>query len=61
MSEEQFRNEKLYQSTMHMVRSLLKNGLISKEEYGQIDTIMTEKYQPTLGGLFSDIDLINSP
>ena len=58
MSKEEFRNEKLYQTTMHIARKMLKSGLISEEEYRQINTIFTEKYQPTLGTLFADIDLL---
>ena len=58
MSKEDFKNEKLYQTTMHIARKMLKSGLISEEEYRQIDTIFTEKYQPTLGTLFADIDLL---
>ena len=57
MSKEEFRNEKLYQTTMHIARQMLAEGLIS-EEYRQIDTIFTEKYKPTLGTLFADIDLL---
>ena len=58
MSKEEFRNEKLYQTTMHIARQMLAEGLISEEEYRQIDTIFTEKYKPTLGTLFADIDLL---
>jgi ribonuclease HII len=58
MSSEQMKREKLYQATMSLVRNMLENGLISREEYAVIDTKMREKYNPTLGTLFSDIDLI---
>lgn len=58
MSKEQMRREKLYQITMSMAKRMLDDGLISKEEYAIIDTKMKEKYQPTLGTLFADIDLI---
>ena len=57
MSNEQFENEKLYQATMSVVRSMLEKELITAVEYEQIDTIMREKYKPTLGTLFSDIRL----
>lgn len=59
MSKEQMRCEKLYQATMRVARKMLDDGLISKEEYAVIDTKMLEKYSPTLGTLFADIDLIN--
>jgi len=58
MTDSQLRNEKLYQCTMALARSMLGKGLISKDEYRRINTIFTEKYAPTLGTLFADIDLI---
>lgn len=58
MSKEHMRREKLYQITMSIAKRMLADGLISKEEYAMIDTKMKEKYQPTLGTLFADIDLI---
>ena len=57
MNEEQFNNEKLYQVTMTIVRSMLDKGMISTDEYTQIDTMMQEKYKPSLGTLFTDIRL----
>ena len=58
MSKEQMQREKLYQATMCMVKRLLGLEIISKEEYAEIDTKMREKYEPSLGTLFADIDLI---
>lgn len=57
MSKEEFRNEKLYQTTMHLDRKMLEEGVVSEEEYRQIDTIFLEKYKPVFGTLFSDISL----
>lgn len=57
MSKEELRNEKLYQTTMHLARKMLEEGIISEEEYRQIDTIFLEKYKPVFGTLFSDISL----
>ena len=57
MSKEEFRNEKLYQTTMHLARKMLEEGIISEEEYRQIDTIFLEKYKPVFGTLFSDLPL----
>ena len=57
MSKEDFRNEKLYQTTMHLARKMLEEGIISEEEYRRIDTIVLEKYKPVFGTLFSDISL----
>lgn len=55
MSKEQLKNEKLYQATMSVIRRMLENGLISEEEYRQIDTMFLEKYRPVFGTLFSEI------
>ena len=53
MNEDQFEREKLYQATMNMFRSMLKNGLINEEQYAIIYTKMLQKYQPLLGTLFA--------
>ena len=55
VSKEDFRNEKLYQATMGMARKMLSEGLISEEEYRQIDTIFLAKYQPVFGTVCSEI------
>jgi hypothetical protein len=36
---------------MAVARTMLRNGIITKEEYCQIDTIFLDKYRPLLGGL----------
>jgi hypothetical protein len=53
MRKEEFQNEKLYQTTMQIAQKMLKEGIISEEEYRQIDTIFLEKYKPVFGTLFS--------
>ena len=58
MNKVQMRRDKLYQITMSMVKKMLADGLISKEEYTKIDIEMKEKYKPIFSTLFSDIDLI---
>ena len=45
------------QTTMHMVRKLFEDGVITEKEYRQIDTIFLEKYHPIFGTLLSDISL----
>ena len=57
MSEEDFRQEKLYQATMHILRSIRSEGLINGGEYKQAEQLMVEKYHPVLGALFSNISL----
>ena len=60
MSTEQLLNQARYQAAMNMAKGLLDDGVITKEEYAEIDTIMTGKYDPFFGTLFSEIDLINT-
>ena len=55
MTEEQFDREKRYQASMNMFQTMLKNGLITEEQYAIIDTKMLEKYRPLLGTLFAEI------
>ena len=54
MSKEEMRNEKLYQTTMHIARKMLNDGIISEDEYRRVDKIFLEKYKPVFGTLFSD-------
>lgn len=54
MNEDQFEREKLYQASMNMFQAMLKDGIITEEQYAIIDTKMREKYQPIIGTLFSD-------
>lgn len=61
MSKEEFRNEKLYQTTMHLARKMLEEGVVLEEEYRRIDTIFLEKYKPVFGTLFLDISLTSKP
>ena len=58
MANEQMQNEKLFQGTMLMAKNLLKQGIISDEEYEQIDTMFRQKYAISLSTLFTDIRLI---
>lgn len=54
MTKKEFKNEKLYQTTMSVAKKMLSDGLITEEEYRQIDTIFIEKYRPVFGTLFSE-------
>lgn len=58
MSDEQFRNQKLYLATMHIAKSLVEQGIISKKQYKEINTKFTEKYAQKSCTLFTEIDLI---
>ena len=47
-----------YCSAMAQARRMLFLRLITKEEYGKIDTMMLHKYGLSLGSLFRDMTLI---
>lgn len=60
VTSKEFQNEAMYQTTMSIVKNLLKEGVISKEEYEELGTIFAEKYPNFLGGLLFNIDLIDT-
>ena len=44
-----------YRIAMSMAKSMLNKGIITKEEYAKIDTIMTENAELSLDTIFSEI------
>jgi hypothetical protein len=58
MNEQEFRNERLYNATMIQVKKLLQMGLISEQNYWQINTKMKAKYRPISDGLVSEYELL---
>ena len=58
MTKERMEEEKRYLATMSIAKNLLKQGIISEEEYCQIDTKFKEQYAVSLSTLFTDINLI---
>jgi len=46
MTKEQMTAEIKYQASIAPFVSMLKNGLITADEYRKIDTILTQKYRP---------------
>lgn len=58
MDKEQFRAEKLYQMSLSIAESMFKKGILSKEEFTEIDTILLKKYRPILGTLLAGKPLI---
>ena len=61
LTDEEFRRESGYQVIMHFIRKMLTDGLITEEEYRQIDTKYREKFLPVTGDLLSGMSLISSP
>ena len=49
-----------YKSAMAQARLMLSKGLITKDEYAIIDTMMAEKYGLSSCSLFRDNDLLYS-
>lgn len=58
MSEEQFRAERLYRMSLSIAKTMLEKGIITKDEYSEIDTILLQKYRPTLGTLLAGKPLL---
>ena len=54
MTEIQFQAEKRYQVALVIAKSLLEKGLLTQEEYSLIDTILLDKFRPSLGTLLSE-------
>ena len=57
MTKEQFHNEKMYQATMALARQMLRQGLITEEEYREVEAVFLKKYKPVLGEIFSNISV----
>ena len=57
MSQQQFEREKMYQTSMHIFRSLLDRKIITSSDYAEAERLMREKYNPSVGTLFSDLAL----
>ena len=58
MSEKEFRAELHYRMSLSVAKTMLEKGIISEDEYSEIDTIVLEKYRPTLGTLLAGKPLI---
>ena len=51
MTNDQFERERRYRVAISVAVGMLKQGLISEDEYGIINKTMIEKYKPFFGGL----------
>lgn len=47
-------NETLYFLALLLARSMMKNGIVNKNEYAEIDTILRKKFRPFLADLLSE-------
>ena len=58
MNEAEFHAEKMYLLCLGTAKAMLRKGVISEEEFTKIDTMLLEKYKPTLSTLLSGKPLI---
>ncbi|WP_313560042.1 SHOCT domain-containing protein [Ruminiclostridium cellobioparum] len=52
MSKEQAANEVKYKITLKLLNILLLNGLITQEEYEEIDDLNRQTFQPQLAKVY---------
>ena len=51
-------NERVFLLTMSAAKKMLREGIITPDEYREFETNMIQKYKPKFGDLFSNINLI---
>ena len=61
MSEKQFEAELNYQAAIEIADGFRKRGLLTEEEYHQIDTILLKKFRPFLGSLRPELTCNPAP
>lgn len=52
-----YKKEHQYLVSMRMAKKMLDDGIMTREEYEKVDTILTKKYGVFLSKLWSDIRL----
>ena len=58
MSNDEFNRECIYQVIMHFFRKMLKENIITADEYREIEKRKCAKYKPVTGTLLSGKNLI---
>ena len=61
MTQEQLQAEMAYHASLAPFACLLKDGVISEEDYTKIKTILTNKYRPIFVGYMLHTELDNNP
>jgi len=61
LTQEEFDREKRYLGLMHFVKQLLRDGLITEDEYRTISEDYARTYSPKTGVLLARIDLLCEP
>ncbi len=54
MTQKQLRDDMQYQAALSVAKTMLEKGLITEEEYAEIDTKLLQIFKPYLGSLFSE-------
>ena len=49
MTPEQFEREKKYQAALAVARALLKNGIITEDDYTKTEEVLRIKFCPFIG------------
>jgi uncharacterized membrane protein len=49
VTPEQFEREKKYQAALAVARSLLRQGIISEDDYAKADDVLRRKFCPFIG------------
>ena len=49
MTIEQFDREKKYQAALAVARALLKNGIITEDDYAKTEEVLRAKFCPFIG------------
>ncbi len=52
MTEKQFNSEMEYQIRRIIINKMLKEEILTEQEYEKIDTKLLEEYEPTFGSLY---------
>ena len=60
MTEEEFNREKNYLLAMRMAKKMLEAGIVTTDEYRRLDKLFLDKYNPVLGRVYSELDLISA-
>ena len=61
MTKEQLCAEMAYHASLHPFNCLLRDGVISDEDYATIKTMLHNKYHPIFGGYMPQIQVDNTP
>ena len=61
LTQEEFDREKRYLGLMHFVKQMLRDGLITEDEYRTISDDYARQLSPKTGALLARIDLICEP